>query len=193
MNKFILLSLAGITGLLCSFGPSEADREASQKKQAAHLSEHAMTLYSLGLLERAKTDFAAVRMSLSQTVGPRNPATLSVRNNHAAVLFAMGDYAGAEAEHRSTMNLRDSTLGRLDLESIASRHNLAMTLMREGKFQEAYVCERCVESARRHLLGKNDPKSRQARRLRMLIEDAMKDGKPGSTPSGMGSSGILPA
>ena len=33
----------------------------------------------------------------------------------------------------------------------------------------------------------------QARRLIMLIEDAMKSGKPGSAPSGFGSSAVLPA
>jgi hypothetical protein len=135
----------------------------------------------------------AVRVSLSQIVGPRDPATLGSRNNHAAVLFAMGDFAGAEAEHRSTMNLRDKTLGRLNPDAIASRQNLAVTLMCAGKYEEALLHQRCVESVRRHLFGENDPKSRQARRLIMLIEDAMKSGKPGSAPSGFGSSAVLPA
>jgi len=193
MKKFILLALAAVTGVFCSFRPVAEVREANLNKEIARLSERAMALYSHGRLEEAKAEFTAMRVSLTHAAGPRSAAVLSARNNLAAVLFAMGDLAAAEAEHRATMNLRDKMLGRLDLEAIASRHNLAITLMREGKYEEAFVLERCVESARRHLLGRNDPKSRQARRLRMLIEDAMKDGKPGSTPSGIGNSAVLPA
>jgi len=193
MKKFILLGLAGITGLLCCFGTARPRRETDTSRQIARLSERAMALYSHGQFDRAKADFLAVRVSLSQIVGPRDPATLGSRNNHAAVLFAMGDFAGAEAEHRSTMNLRDKTLGRLNPDAIASRQNLAVTLMCAGKYEEALLHQRCVESVRRHLFGENDPKSRQARRLIMLIEDAMKSGKPGSAPSGFGSSAVLPA
>ena len=193
MKKFILLGLAGITGLLCCFGTARTGRETDTSGQTARLSERAMALYSHGQLDRAKADFLAVRVSLSQTVGPRDPATLGSRNNHAAVLFAMGDLAGAEAEHRSTMNLRDKTLGRLNPDAIASRQNLAVTLMCAGKYDEALLHERCVESVRRHLLGENDPKSQQARRLRIMIEEAKKHGSPGSAPSGLGSSMVLPA
>ncbi len=193
MKKIILLLLAGITTMLCRSGQAEAGHDAALQWQAARLSEHAMAQYSRGRLEEAKADFEAARVSLAKLVGPCAPVTLDVRNNYAAVLFAMGDLAGAEVEHRRTMALRDRTLGRLHMEAIASRHNLALTLMFEGKYEEALTKERCVESARRHLLGRNDPKSRQARRLRMLIEDAMKNGKPSSVPSGLGTSPVLKA
>lgn len=193
MKKFLLLGLTGITAIFCCFAATWTGHEANAEKQTARLSEHAMGLYSRGQYEAAKADFTKVRASLVRLVGPRDPATLGVRNNHAAVLFAMGDLAAAEAEHRSTMNLRDQTLGRLNPDSLASRHNLAVTLMYAGKYEEALLQVRCVESVRRHLLGKNDPKSRQAQRLRMQIEEAMKSGRPAGVPSGIGSSAVLPA
>ena len=193
MKKFILLALGGITALLCGSRPTEAVREANLTTEISRLSERAMALYSHGRLEEAKAEFAAMRVTLTQTVGPRDVATLATRNNYGAVLFAMGDLAQAEVEHRRTMTLRDKELGRLNLDAIASRHNLAVTLMHAGKYEEALVNERCVEVARRHLLGKNNAKTRQAQRTRMLIEDAMKGSRPGNGPSGIGNSGILPA
>ena len=154
MKQYILLALAGITGLLCFRGPAETGPETNSMRQIVRLSEHAMALYLRGKLDGAKVNFTAVRMELSQSVGPRDPATLSSRSNYAAVLFAMGDYAGAEAVHRETIKLRDQVFGRLHMDAVASRHNLAVTLMCEGKYEEALRNERCVESVRRHLLGK---------------------------------------
>jgi tetratricopeptide (TPR) repeat protein len=154
-----------------------------------------MALFERGYLPEAKSAFTEVRMELSQLAGPRNPATLSSRNNLAAVLCAMGDYAGAESAHRSALMLRERVLGRLHPDALASRQNLAVTLLGEGKYEEALENARRAECGFRKVFGARDPKCRQAVRLKEVIESMMEGSKqeneaPHRGPSGLGESSV---
>jgi tetratricopeptide (TPR) repeat protein len=193
MKPLILLALAGITGALFFQAPIETGVETQAAEQAVRLSEHAMALFERGYFSQAKLAFTEVRVELTQLVGPRDPATLNSRNNFAAVLCALGDYAGAESAHRSALMLRERVLGRLHPDALASRQNLAFTLMGEGKYVEALENARRAECGFRKVFGLRDPKSREATRLKEVIESMMDGSKRGNDaphggPSGLGES-----
>jgi tetratricopeptide (TPR) repeat protein len=193
MKPFILLALVGIAGALFFQSPIETGVETQATGQAVRLSEHAMALFERGHLPEAKSAFAEVRMELTQLVGPRDPATLSSRNNFAAVLCAMGDYGGAESAHRAALMLREQVLGRMHPDALASRQNLAFTLLGEGKYEEALENVRRAEHGFRKIFGLRDPKSREAMRLKEVIESMMEGSKRGNDaprggPSGLGES-----
>jgi len=193
MKPLVLLALAAVAALLCLDGPYETGGEPDDAGRVLRQSEHAMVLFERGHFAEAKAAFATVRLEFTQILGPRNPATLSSRNNFAAVLYAMGDYAGAESAQRTALMLREQVLGRLHPDALASRHNLAVTLLSEGKFEDALKNARMVESGRRHMLGRKSPEFKKAARLKKFIEGAMESSKDGNEvprggPSGLGGS-----
>ncbi|MEO6787410.1 MAG: tetratricopeptide repeat protein [Chthoniobacteraceae bacterium] len=193
MKTLLLLALVGIAALLCFPGPQMSGDADDAEVQLVRRSEHAMGLFARGHMGEAEMAFAGLCEEFALRLGPRAPATLGCLNNFAASLQANGDFAHAESANRLALTLREEESGRLHPDALASRHNLAVTLLSEGKFDEALLNERCVESAWSHMLGRNHPQSREARRLRMMIEESLEgsrrgDDTPRGGPSGLGDS-----
>jgi Flp pilus assembly protein TadD len=92
-----------------------------------------------------------------ETLGPRDPATLSSLNGLAAVLWRQGHYVEAERLLREAVAKLSRALGPLNDKTPISLNNLALLLREQGRYTEAEPLARDALQASRDARGSHDP------------------------------------
>lgn len=107
----------------------------------------------LGLYHQAESLLRRAVEIRRQSLGVKNPETLSSMANLAWVLRDQGRFSDAEKLQREALELQRSVLGADHPDTLTTQNDLAATLEREGQLAEAEKLHRETLDARRRVLG----------------------------------------
>ena len=137
-------------------GPDEPATLASR-------SDLAVTLYALGRLPDAETEYREILDRRTAILGPHHPDTLASRNNLAVLFHHERRLAEAEAEYRAVLSDRTRALGPEHPDTLVTRNNLGVVLMHTGRLDEAEAELKQVVELREQVLGPDHPVTEMSR------------------------------